>query len=356
MSDLFISYAREDRALAQSLAQDFESRGYSVWWDAELVGSDDFQDVILAALARARAAVVIWSKSSVKSAFVRDEARYALHYKKLVAVKSSDLDILDLPFGFQGQHTGDLHDREQIVRAVTKLGVAPVANSAAAADSWGSVKGTRNVDTLLSWLERNPTHNQRQAAVQRLRFLMESGDGTIAKDQNARIKRTSNFVAFLSGLAFRVPSFQLSAQGKWSSIGVSIGLLVVLLVGMRLVAGLIIGIFGKLLAAGWKETDSDKVIIPIFFLALCVLSWIAKSRFTSCVRERNFAAAWTMAPIFVFLVAMTIGISAGIVGILLTGRPSNHLPESFLPIIVGAFGAGALLAVVYMIWKVRAAR
>ena len=87
MTDVFISYAREDRSIAQALARDLEGRGYRVWWDAELVGSDDFQEVILAALAKARAAVVIWSKASVKSNFVRDEARYALHYKKLVAVK-----------------------------------------------------------------------------------------------------------------------------------------------------------------------------------------------------------------------------------------------------------------------------
>ena len=78
MSDVFISYARQDRNFAEALAGDLEGRGYRVWWDAELVGSDDFQEVILAALARARATVVIWSKVSVKSHFVRDEARYAL--------------------------------------------------------------------------------------------------------------------------------------------------------------------------------------------------------------------------------------------------------------------------------------
>ena len=59
MSDVFVSYAREDRSLAQALAEDLENRGCRVWWDAQLVGSDDFQEVILAALARARAAVVI---------------------------------------------------------------------------------------------------------------------------------------------------------------------------------------------------------------------------------------------------------------------------------------------------------
>src|SRR5262249_31507697 len=116
VSDIFISYAREDRALAEALANDLKARGYSVWWDTELVGSDDFQDVILAALAKAQAAIVIWTKASVKSLFVRDEARYALHYKKLVAVRQPDLDVLDIPFGFQSQHTDDIRNREQVVR------------------------------------------------------------------------------------------------------------------------------------------------------------------------------------------------------------------------------------------------
>src|SRR5262245_43855273 len=111
MADIFISYAREDRGLAQGLAKDLEDRDYSVWWDAQLVGSDDFNDVILDALANAGAAVVIWTKNSVKSLFVRDEARYALHYKKLVAVKVPDLAVLDIPFGFQGQHTDDIVNR-----------------------------------------------------------------------------------------------------------------------------------------------------------------------------------------------------------------------------------------------------
>src|SRR5215217_6055993 len=105
MADVFIAYAREDRLLAEGLATDLKARGYRVWWDAELVGSDDFYDVILEALRKARAAIVIWSKTSVKSRFVRDEARYALHHGKLVAVKDGSLDTLDIPFGFQGQHT-----------------------------------------------------------------------------------------------------------------------------------------------------------------------------------------------------------------------------------------------------------
>jgi hypothetical protein len=33
MSDIFISYARPDQTLAQSLAEDLKGRGFKVWWD-----------------------------------------------------------------------------------------------------------------------------------------------------------------------------------------------------------------------------------------------------------------------------------------------------------------------------------
>ena len=127
MADIFITYARADRALAEALANDLTARGYSVWWDAELVGADDFTDVIFEALRQARAAIVIWTRTSAKSRFVRDESRYALHLNKLIAVKAASLDIYDIPFGFQGLPTDDVNNREGIVRAIHKLGVRPPA-------------------------------------------------------------------------------------------------------------------------------------------------------------------------------------------------------------------------------------
>ncbi len=36
MSDIFISYAREDREIAGRLAGALEAAGWSVWWDSKL--------------------------------------------------------------------------------------------------------------------------------------------------------------------------------------------------------------------------------------------------------------------------------------------------------------------------------
>src|SRR5262245_11843269 len=223
MADIFIAYAHEDRALAKSLAMDLQARGYLVWWDAELVGSDDFYDVILEALNRARAAIVIWSKTSTKSRFVRDEARYALHHQKLVAVKVSGLDTLDIPFGFQGQHTDDIANREQVLRAVDKLGVKPASRRATVSD-WELLRGSADVDQIFDFLEASPAEPHRHEAIVRLKQLMAKPGGASKSGKSAPSGLTrSNFSAFLSGLIFRVPRFQLTGQGVSTAVGAAVG-------------------------------------------------------------------------------------------------------------------------------------
>ncbi len=325
MSDVFVSYAREDRPLAQALAQDLERRGYRVWWDAELVGSDNFYDVILAALVKARAAVVIWTKDSCKSNFVRDEARYALHHKKLVAVKSPGLEVLDIPFGFQGQHTEYIDNREQIVKALTKLGVAPVAAAATTAGTWDSVKDTQDIDELLAWLERNPTHEHRQAAFQRVRQLVRSEEVTAVKDRPAPIKRRGNLAAFFAGLAFRLPSFQLSAEGKWSSIGFSIGLVFLLIVLVSSAVILIGNIEMGFQGAGWKAEEFVWITSLLGSAIMLLLTWIARARFLNCVDQRNFFAAWIIAPVL----ALLCGLFFSAAGIFLLAVGGNIGPAAY---------------------------
>ena len=107
MSDIFTSYAREDRSSAERLAKALEDQGWSVWWDPKLRAEDYFDDVIEKALNEARCVIVLWSKLSVQSRYVRDESSYALDRDKLVPVA---IEEVELPFQFRGIHTPQLID------------------------------------------------------------------------------------------------------------------------------------------------------------------------------------------------------------------------------------------------------
>ena len=102
MSDVFISYAREDRAQAADLAELLEGSGYSVWWDANLAGGTQFRSVIDENLAKARKVIVLWSENSVRSSFVVDEAQEAKEKRKLIPIS---IDSTRPPLGFRDIHT-----------------------------------------------------------------------------------------------------------------------------------------------------------------------------------------------------------------------------------------------------------
>lgn len=99
--DIFISYAREDRATAQSLADAFTASGRKVWWDREIQGGSAFATEVEKALTACRLAVVLWSRDAVASDFVRDEARRAMKAGKLLPVFIADVEP---PLGFGETH------------------------------------------------------------------------------------------------------------------------------------------------------------------------------------------------------------------------------------------------------------
>ena len=74
MSEIFLSYAREDRSIAAQLAGALRARGWSVWWDREIATGKPFDDAIENALSDARCVIVLWSAASVASDWVKSEA------------------------------------------------------------------------------------------------------------------------------------------------------------------------------------------------------------------------------------------------------------------------------------------
>ncbi|MCL6729774.1 TIR domain-containing protein [Sphingomonas hankyongi] len=105
MAAIFLSYAREDRACAEKLARALETAGHEVWWDRRLDGGEEFSEEIEAALEKSDAVVVAWSKESIKSRWVRDEAGVGGDKGRLVPVS---IDGSLPPMGFRQFHTVDL--------------------------------------------------------------------------------------------------------------------------------------------------------------------------------------------------------------------------------------------------------
>ena len=94
----FLSYARPDQEQAAKLAKALEARGFAVWWDALIEGGAAFTESIESALDASDAVVVAWSRASVGSDWVRDEAAKGRDQRKLVPVS---LDGTEPPLGFR---------------------------------------------------------------------------------------------------------------------------------------------------------------------------------------------------------------------------------------------------------------
>ena len=105
MARVFLSYDREDVGRAQSIAAFLESVGHSVWWDRHIKGGTQFINEIEKELEQAQAVLVLWSKRSVQSAWVRDEAAAGRDSGRLVPIL---LDNTNPPLGFRQYQNIDL--------------------------------------------------------------------------------------------------------------------------------------------------------------------------------------------------------------------------------------------------------
>lgn len=108
MTDVFVSYANEDRARAKVFAQAIEAQGWSVWWDRKIPFGRVFDEVIAEHLAAARCVLVLWTRNSVESRWVRAEASEAATREVLIpALLDKELII---PLEFKLLQAADLTD------------------------------------------------------------------------------------------------------------------------------------------------------------------------------------------------------------------------------------------------------
>ncbi|MET0502417.1 MAG: TIR domain-containing protein [Candidatus Binatia bacterium] len=105
MGDIFISYASADRERARMLADALARQGWSVWWDRTIPPGKEFDQVIEEALDAAKCVVVLWSKTSTASSWVKTEAAEAMRRKILVPALIDDVKI---PLEFRRLQAADL--------------------------------------------------------------------------------------------------------------------------------------------------------------------------------------------------------------------------------------------------------
>ena len=127
MAQVFLSYAREDRARAVRIADAMEGAGHQVWWDRRIDAGSRFSAEIAEALKAADVVVVLWSPASIDSVWVQDEAAFGRDHGRLVPAM---LGPIEPPLGFRQFHAIDLGKAgrriELLLNAVaTRLGQPP---------------------------------------------------------------------------------------------------------------------------------------------------------------------------------------------------------------------------------------
>jgi hypothetical protein len=105
MSDIFISFAHEDEVRVQHLVRALEELGWSVFWDRHIPAGKTWRSYIGQALNEARCVMVAWSRHSIHSQWVMEEADEGQKRSILVPVL---LDAVDPPIGFRSIQAGDL--------------------------------------------------------------------------------------------------------------------------------------------------------------------------------------------------------------------------------------------------------
>jgi hypothetical protein len=105
VASVFLRYDRDDADRARHFAHALERAGHQVWWDLHVRSGAQFSKVIEEALRAADVVVVLWSRRSIESAWVRDEAAAGRDTGRLVPVT---IDGIVPPLGFRQFQTTDL--------------------------------------------------------------------------------------------------------------------------------------------------------------------------------------------------------------------------------------------------------
>lgn len=107
MARIFLSYAHEDQAAAKKIVAALAREGLRAWWDHEIPPGRTWDEMIGRRIASAQVVIVLWSKRSVASNFVKEEAQLALDAGKLLPLS---IEAVEPPIGFRRVQAANLSD------------------------------------------------------------------------------------------------------------------------------------------------------------------------------------------------------------------------------------------------------
>lgn len=105
MPDVFISYSRKDRPVAEAIAAQLTQLGLDVWWDRDLLAGEDYRKKTARVIGKVAVAIVVWSRRSIDSQWVVGEASAARERKILLPVS---IDGVTPPLDFRSFNTIDM--------------------------------------------------------------------------------------------------------------------------------------------------------------------------------------------------------------------------------------------------------
>ncbi|MFO1330595.1 MAG: TIR domain-containing protein [Rubrivivax sp.] len=121
---VFVSYASQDRARAESIVAVLMQQGLDVWWDREsLLAGESWRRRIESQLDQADVVLVLWSQASVNSDFVQEEAAEGMRRGVLLPAL---LDEVTPPLLFRGVQAlsmvrGDADDHQRLAQAARRI-------------------------------------------------------------------------------------------------------------------------------------------------------------------------------------------------------------------------------------------
>lgn len=195
MSEIFISYARQERQLAAPVAKLLSDLDLEVFMDVQdIEAGTAFPFVIDRTLKSSKAVVACWSPLAFTREWVMNECVVAKFRQTLVPIAVSQFDFLDIRVDFVSMDYADLSDWkgnatnpgvQKMLRAISKL----VGRELAPADTTDWLKEVGGPDVLADLIDgKTPGIWRHRLSVQQCKAIEALAAGPYSENEKLRVR------------------------------------------------------------------------------------------------------------------------------------------------------------------------